>query len=92
MSSKQERETRPAANQDEETTPDPEQSSASADSAAETSAKAAETVDVIDDVLDEFDRQTLAELGFKKEDAVDRAKVDKAIKDKVDGFVQKGGQ
>jgi hypothetical protein len=91
LSSKQEREARPAADQ-EEATPDPEQPSASAASAAETSAKAAGTVDAIDDVLDEFDSLTLAELGFKKEEAVDRAKVDEAIKEKVKGFIQKGGQ
>lgn len=87
LSRKQERKTRPATGQEEETAPDPEQPNAS-----EASSKAADKVDAIDEVLDEFDALTLAELGFRKDEVLDSAKVDKAIKKKVDGFIQKGGQ
>lgn len=92
LSSKQERKTGPATNQEEEAAPDPEQSSISVDSAAEASRKAADKIDDIDEVLEEFDNLTLTELGFRKDDVVDPAKVDEAIERKVNGFVQKGGQ
>ncbi|MER5347649.1 hypothetical protein ABT030_46805 [Streptomyces mirabilis] len=92
MPSNQERKARPATDQEEETAPDPKQPSASADSAAEASSKAAEKVDAIDDVLEEFDNLTLSELGFRKGEVVDPAKVDEAIRGKVMGFVQNGGQ
>ncbi|CAM5611728.1 hypothetical protein [Streptomyces griseorubiginosus] len=92
MPSKQERKTGPATNREEGTASDPEQSSASAASAAEASSKAADKVEAIDEVLEEFDDLTLAELGFRKEDKLDPAKIDEAIEEKVKGFVQKGGQ
>ncbi|MES4886118.1 hypothetical protein ABVB69_37315 [Streptomyces sp. NPDC000349] len=92
MSSKQERKKGPATDQEEEAAPDLEQSSTSADSAAEASRKAADKIDDIDEVLEEFDNLTLTELGFRKDDVVDPAKVDEAVERKVKGFVQKGGQ
>lgn len=85
MPSKQERKNGPATDQEDGSAPDQEKSSASA-------ASAAEELDAIDEVLDEFDDLTLTELGFRKEDKVDPAKVDEAIEKKVKGFVQKGGQ
>ncbi|MBO8190311.1 hypothetical protein ITI46_01055 [Streptomyces oryzae] len=93
MSSKQERKTRPETDQEEDVAPsDPEQRSASADSAAEASSKAADVVDAIDEVLDEFDDLTLVELGFQKDELVDPALIDEAIRKKVEGYRQKGGQ
>ncbi|MFE5301110.1 hypothetical protein [Streptomyces sp. NPDC056632] len=92
MPSKQERKNGPANGQEDETAPDQEQAGASTASAEEVSSKAAAKVEAIDEVLDEFDDLTLAELGFSKEDNVDSAKVDEAIEKKVKGFVQKGGQ
>ncbi|WP_329473132.1 hypothetical protein OIE75_32990 [Streptomyces sp. NBC_01723] len=96
MSSKQERKTGPATDQEKEAAPDPEQPSTSADSAADSAAEAsreaADKIDDIDEVLEEFDNLTLTELGFRKDDVVDPAKVDEAIERKVKGFVQKGGQ
>lgn len=92
MPSKQERKNGPATGHEEEVAPDQEQASASAASAEEASSKAAAKVEAIDEVLDEFDDLTLAELGFRKEEKVDPAKVDEAIEKKVKGFVQKGGQ
>lgn len=91
MSRKQERKTEPAADKEEETAPDPEQPS-STSAAAETSAKASKAVDAIDDVLEDFDALTRAELGFKKDEVVDPAVIDEAIRKKVAGFEQKGGQ
>ncbi len=92
MPSKQERKTGPSTDQEDETAPDPEQSSAAAAAAAETSSKASAAVDAIDDVLDEFDALTLSELGFEKDEVVDPAVIDEAIKEKVSAYVQKGGQ
>ncbi len=92
LSSKQERKTGPATDQEEEAAPDREQPSTSADSTAEASRKAADKIDDIDDVLEEFDLLTLTELGFRKDDVVDPAKVDEAIERKLKGFVQKSGQ
>lgn len=92
MPSKQERKSGPETGQEDETTPEKGQASDSTASAEEVSSKAATRVEAIDEVLDEFDDLTLAELGFRKEDKVDSAKVDEAIKKKVKGFVQKGGQ
>ncbi|MGW1506738.1 hypothetical protein ACWCQW_51515 [Streptomyces mirabilis] len=92
LSSKQERKTRPPTQQEEETTPDPEQSSASVASAAEASSNAADVVVSIDEVLDEFDDLTLTELGFRKGEVIDHAEIDEAIRNKVMGFRQRGGQ
>ncbi|MER7694627.1 hypothetical protein [Streptomyces sp. NPDC097610] len=89
MSSKQEHKASPSTNQEEGPAPVPERPS---ESAAEASSKATGTVDAIDEVLEEFDDLTLEELGFRKEDKVDPALVDKAIEEKVKGFQQKGGQ
>jgi hypothetical protein len=90
MPSKQERKTGAATDRDEETAFGPKQPGASAASSAEVSSKAAEKVDAIDEVLDEFDDLTLAELGFRKEDVVDHGKVDEAIEKKVKGFRTEG--
>ncbi|MFI1397916.1 hypothetical protein [Streptomyces sp. NPDC020681] len=89
MSSKQDRKSTQATDQEEETVPDSEKPSTSA---AEASSKAADAVDAIDDVLDEFDDLTLAELGFRKDEVVDPATIDEAIAKKVQQYVQKGGQ
>ncbi|MGW1561912.1 hypothetical protein ACWCQ1_36070 [Streptomyces sp. NPDC002144] len=92
MSSNQDRETRTAAEDEEQTEPDPEQQSTFAASAEEASSKAADVIDTIDEVLEEFDDLTLSELGFRKGEEVDAEEIDKAIADKIRGFVQKGGQ
>ncbi|WP_331747908.1 hypothetical protein [Streptomyces chartreusis] len=92
MSSNQDRETRTAAEDEEQAGPDPEQSSTSAASAEEASSKAADVIDAIDEVLEEFDDLTLSELGFRKGEVLDADEIDKAIADKIRGFVQKDGQ
>ncbi|MGW2328217.1 hypothetical protein ACWC5C_20925 [Streptomyces sp. NPDC001700] len=89
MSSKQGRKAFKATDQEEEAVPDSEKPSTSA---AEVSSKAADAVDTIDDVLEEFDELTLDELGFGKEEVVDPATIDEAITRKLDEYVQKGGQ
>ncbi|MFD7501640.1 hypothetical protein [Streptomyces sp. NPDC059850] len=92
MSSKQERATRPASGQEEEATPDSEQTNTSAASAAEASSNAADAVDAIDDVLEEFDNVMLDELGLREKEVLDPAEVDEAIQRKLAEYVQRGGQ
>lgn len=92
MSSKQERETHREPEREETEASEPEQPSGSGSTSAEVSAKASEVVDSIDEVLEEFDDLTLSELGFQKGEEVDSAELDEAIRNKVMGFIQKGGQ
>ncbi|MFB7504015.1 MULTISPECIES: ubiquitin-like protein Pup [Streptomyces] len=92
MPGKQERKPHREADQEEATAADTKQPEVSTASGEEASSQAADVIDSIDEVLDEFDDLTLSELGFQKGDRVDSPEVDEAVRDKVMGFVQKGGQ